>query len=79
MVLPVGLVSLADKDRDVHPLHVHLKLPLAVGRGVSLSLVYGLPVGLVSLADKYRDVHPFHVHLKLPLADGSRVFQRSLV
>jgi hypothetical protein len=24
MVLPVGLVSLADKYRDVHPLHVHL-------------------------------------------------------
>jgi hypothetical protein len=34
MVLPVGLVSLADKDRDVHPLHVHLKLPLADGSWV---------------------------------------------
>ncbi len=31
MVLPVGLVSLADQDRDVHPLYVHLKLPLANG------------------------------------------------
>jgi hypothetical protein len=80
MVLPVGLVSLADQDRDVHPLHVHLKLPLANGtRRLPLLIVYGLPVGLVSLADKYGDVHPLHVHLKLPLADGSRVLQRRLV
>jgi hypothetical protein len=34
MVLPVGLVGLADQDRDVHPFHVHLKLPLADGSWV---------------------------------------------
>jgi hypothetical protein len=42
MVLPVGLVSLADQDRNVHPLHVHLKLPLADGtRRLPLLIVYG--------------------------------------
>jgi hypothetical protein len=42
MVLPVGLVSLADQDRDVHPLNVHLQLPLAYGtRRLPLLIVYG--------------------------------------
>jgi hypothetical protein len=42
MVLPVGLVSLADQDRDVHPLHVHLKLLLTyVTRPLLLLIVYG--------------------------------------
>jgi hypothetical protein len=73
MVLPVGLVSLADQDRDVHPFHVHLKLLFTYGTMcLPLLIVYGLPVGLVCFADKDRDVHPPHVHPKLPLTYGTR-------
>jgi hypothetical protein len=31
MVLPVGLVSLANQDKDVHPLHVPLHLIFTYG------------------------------------------------
>ncbi len=31
MVLPVGLVSLADQDRNVHPLHILLQLLFTYG------------------------------------------------